>query len=1010
MDKRSWEKAREILPVVRELSLAERNAYLESACAGDEELRRKIDSLLAVNLDGVAFLEDPLVKLLDPPAPMEGRVFGAYRVIRELGHGGMGAVYLAARADQEFEGSVAIKILRPIYANPEIEWRFRQEIQILANLNHPNIAKLYEVGRTEEGSPYFIMEYVDGLPITRFCSEHKLSISQRLRLFQKICGAVQYAHQNLVVHRDLKPSNILVTPNGEPKLLDFGIAKLLPSTDSSDPVTVTQLRFFTPDYASPEQVSGKHITTASDVYSLGVILYELLAGRRPYRLKGRTEAEIRQIVCEQEPELPSAALTRRLNPGDELLLREEVHRSPEIESRKLHRQLQGDLDKIVLMALRKEPSWRYRSVEQFAGDIDAYLQGFPVSARGDSWKYRATNFLRRNRLAATLTAAVILLSLSFGTLMALQQRQTARERDRAERISGLLKQILNTVDPSTEPINAAVVLDRGVQTTRIELSSEPELKATLFQTLGEIYTSWGIYDKAFALLSETLDLRRKLLGPENREVAETLYSLGVVAFHLRQFDKAEALLQDSLRMRGEVLGEDALELADNFLLLGLLYKERGDMSRTQQLYLKALELRRRTLGPDHPEVGILLHNLSSFYRESADYEASEKTANEALRILKKHFGPDHPRVASVLTGLAILRKGKARFVEAEAAYREALRIRRKAWGTSHPEVAISLNNLGLFLVTRNRYQEAEPLLRESLTMQIEFTGNRHPNTAAAMNNLGMCLERHGELKEALGYYRGALAIWKDTYPGAHEFVASGYNNIGTLLMDLGEYSAATEAIQLALDIDREVFGEDHPKVAHKMSNLGGLFIQTGNYSRADQLLQKALSIREREFGREHSDVAMTLHNLGQLRWNQGRFREAERLFREALAIKVKVSSPSTSVVRSQVDLADLLATQGRAAEAEPLIRSAVEVSRSVYPPNHWRVAQAESVLGNVLSILGLNNEAALLLAGSYARLKENLGLQPQATQRAYKRLKAFCKRTEGTNSYTICAPGELAHR
>lgn len=978
MNPSDWQKAKDILSAAKDLPPPEQAAYIEAASGGDAILQREVEALLSADLNRVAFLEAPALRLLDePPASTQGRLVGPYRIVRELGSGGMGAVYLATRADQQFEGRVAIKVLRWVNTSSEIEWRFRQEIQILATLNHPNIAKLYEVGSTDDGSPYFIMEYVEGIPVNRFCDEHHLSVTERLRLFQKICGAAQYAHKNLVVHRDLKPSNILVMADGEPKLLDFGIAKILQAADSADPITVTELHFLTPDYASPEQVSAKPITTASDVYSLGVVLYELLAGERPFPLKGLPWEEIRKVICEQEPEPPSAALGKIPMNHEDTFLKA--------------RRLRGDLDTIVLMALRKEPDRRYNSPDQIIEDIERHLNNLPVKAQKDTLTYRTEKFIRRNLIPLGVATLVTVLTAIAALTVWEQRQQALRERDRAQRVADLLVQILNTVDPSSEPISAIDVLNRGTRAIRVELSEQPDLRAALFQTLGDVYTSWGNYDQAMALLSEAFDTRRQTTGTDSPEGAETLYSLGVVAYHKGQFEKAESLLQDSLRIRSQILGKDAPELADNLIALGLLYKERGDMSRTEQLYLEALDLRQRALGPDHPEVGILMHNLSAFYRDSGEYDAAERMTSEALRILKGHYGSQHPKVALAISGLAILRKSQGRFSEAEAAYRRALQIRRKIWGNSHPDVAASLNNLGLFLVSQNRPTEAKPLLIETLELQRKLKGEEHPDTGAALNNLGLCVEKQGNLQKALQYYRSALVVWKAAYPGLHESIASAYNNIGTVLMNIGRNDEAAANLRMSLQTDIAVLGEDHPSVASKKNNLGALLMKMGALSEAELLLNEALAVRRRKLGAEHPDVAMTLHNLAHLRWEQERLREAEALFREVLAIKTKAST-AASLARTQVDLADLLTTEGRAAEAEPLIRRAVETFRATLAPDDWRRAQAESVLGDVLGRLGHSEQAATLLSDSHARLKELLGGDAQITRTAHGRLRDFCAR------------------
>src|SRR5215210_2267496 len=396
MDREAWERVKEIFAAARELPAAARPDFLTEACAGDPAVRREVESLLAAQSGiGESFLAEPAAgeafRLIEHRGTEEwiGRRIGAYRVLAELGSGGMGTVFLAARADAEFERQVAIKVIRRGLDRAEIVSRFRQERQILAGLDHPNIARLLDGGATEEGLPYLVMERVEGVPIDRYSAEASLDLPGKLGLFLKICAAVQYAHRNLIVHRDLKPSNILVTREGEPKLLDFGIAKFL-EPGPAEGLTISGERLLTPDYASPEQVLGEPITTSSDVYSLGVLLYQVLCGRPPYRIAGRTPQELERVVCEEEPLPPSRTLSR----GS--------------DTEKLREQLRGDLDNIVLKALAKEPARRYASVEHLSEDLERYLTGRPVLARSGGWWYRSGKLLRRHRLAAAAAGAVAL--------------------------------------------------------------------------------------------------------------------------------------------------------------------------------------------------------------------------------------------------------------------------------------------------------------------------------------------------------------------------------------------------------------------------------------------------------------------------------------------------------------------------------------------------------------------------------------------------------------------------
>ncbi|HEY9231040.1 MAG TPA: serine/threonine-protein kinase, partial [Blastocatellia bacterium] len=535
-----WRQAKALLEEALAHDPAARAAWLAEACKGDAPLRQEVESLIASYEEDRDFMEAPAVAAPSlagaAPAP-EGRMVGPYRLIREIGHGGMGTVFMAARADDQYRKRVAIKLVRRGMDSEQILARFRSERQILASLDHPNIARLLDGGTTDDGLPYFVMEYIEGQSIDRFCDEHKLTTVERLRLFRTACSAVHFAHQNLVVHRDLKPSNILVTPDGTPKLLDFGIAKLLKPELYAQTLTptATSLRPMTPDYASPEQVKGTPITTASDVYSLGVLLYELLSGHRPYQIKSYTPVEIEKVICEQEPERPSAAIGRTVTTqsADGTLTPETVSRPREGQPERLRRKLKGDLDNIILMALRKEAQRRYSSVEQFSEDLRRHLEGLPVIARKDTFAYRAGKFVSRNKVAASVALAFVLLLAVSLVIIVRQSVRAARERDKAQQVAQFLAEIFKVSDPGESrgaSVTAREILDKGAERIDRELSGQPEVQATLMATIGQVYESLGLYDDAARMLETALNTRLALFGREHPDVAESMLSLAILNY------------------------------------------------------------------------------------------------------------------------------------------------------------------------------------------------------------------------------------------------------------------------------------------------------------------------------------------------------------------------------------------------------------------------------------------------------------------------------------------------
>lgn len=509
MTTEEWDRIKVLLAEALDRPPAERQAFLEAACRHDAHLHAEVASLLEAyaSADAADALESPFADAHRTIPSLAGRRLGPYRLLHVIGQGGMGAVYVAERADGQFDQRVAVKLVPPHLATPELLRRFRSERQILAHLDHPHIARLYDGGVTDEGIPYLVMEYVEGIPVTAYCERHHLSTDQRLRLFRTICDAVAYAHRNLVVHRDLKPSNILVRDDGQVKLLDFGIAKLL---NEDEAAARTELRAMTPEYAAPEQILGGTVTTTTDVYQLGVLLYELLTGRRPYDLRERSPREAERVICYQEPERPSEAILASPQAG----------RHPRAEQEKLRQRLAGDLDTIVLKALQKEPDRRYGSVELLRDDLWRHEHNLPVLARKDTFGYRASRFVRRHRLAVgaastvlVLLVAVVALAVHFALTTAAQSEAIRTERDRArteaakaEQINIFLQRVLSAADPFQEGRDVRVVdvLEGAAARIETELAGQPDVAAAVYRTLGITYQNLGLYAEAESILNAVL--------------------------------------------------------------------------------------------------------------------------------------------------------------------------------------------------------------------------------------------------------------------------------------------------------------------------------------------------------------------------------------------------------------------------------------------------------------------------------------------------------------------------
>src|SRR5882757_2376713 len=587
---------------------------------------------------------------------MEGDRIGPYRVLRTLGVGGMGEVFLAERADAEFEQQVAIKVVYGGAIARNVQSRLRIEHQILAQLDHPNIAHLLDGGSLPDGTAYIVMEYVDGIPIDVFCDSNRLDIVARLKLFQTVCAAVHYAHQNLIVHRDLKPSNILVTAPGVPKLLDFGIAKLLDDRQAARhtlAVTHADIRIMTPDHASPEQVRGEAITTSSDVYVLGVLLYRLLTGTGPFFIPSMRLTDIERAICEKLPSLPSQAV----GTGDSVEARG-IADDRSTSAHRLRRILRGDVDNIVFMAMRKEPERRYGSAQQMASDIQRYLEGKPVIARRDTMSYRTAKFVRRHWLPVAASVSVVFLILAFATTTYVQSLRIAAERDRAaqqrvlaerervraEEVSSFLVNLFKLSDPQENrgnQVTARELLDSGAKRLRAGLQDQPNTKAALLSTVGAVYDSLGQFQVAEPILDESL----QLLAPNDDAArVNTLLELGRARMGAGDLSAAESPLQEALRLSQSQFGARSLQSGHVLWGLGMLRFEEGRISESKDLFHHSLGLLEDAKAPQS-DISQVLDDLASVYVREQQWALAKQSYERALEIDKSVLGDDHPRLA-----------------------------------------------------------------------------------------------------------------------------------------------------------------------------------------------------------------------------------------------------------------------------------------------------------------------------------------------------------------------------
>lgn len=920
---------------------AERVKWVEVACAEDPELRDEVLRLLRAHDRSAGFLESPAVEVAAPLLPDDllasidlssvARI-GPFRIVREIGHGGMGAVFLAERDDDQFQQRVALKLISSGQAGRGFVRRFLEERRILAMLEHPGIARLLDGGVTEAGVPWFAMELVEGEPVDRFCDDRRLTVPERLALFGRVCDAVQYAHQRLVVHRDLKPANILVMPDGQVKLLDFGIARLLEAgiDEGEATPTLTAVHAMTPEYAAPEQVRGRPVGTATDVYALGVLLYELLTGTRPYDLRGLSAAEVERIVCEAEPSAPSATFAvatrgERGSPAERAAARA-------AGADRLRRLARGDLDLIVLKALRKDPARRYASVEALRDDLRRFQEGRPILARPQSVGYRVGKFVRRRRGAVAAGATLVLLLAGAAVRERALRARAELETRKATAVEEYLVSLFDLADPFARPddqgtdVTARALLDRGAARLDVELSSEPELRTELRGVLGRVFTSLGLFDRAVPMLERALDEARALHGEEHEAVADAMARLGTALVRQDRLDEAEPLLRASLAQRRRLHGDLHLATAASLQELALLFRERNDFDAAERLFREALDIERALLGEDDAAVASGLGSVALLRWLVGDYVQADSLYRAALAIERSRLGEDHPATAQTLHNLAQAQQMLGNVDEAEALYREALAAKRRSLGDAHPSVTINLNNLGRMLVQAGRPDEAEPLIREALALDRQIFGDRHSYVGQSLNNLGLVLQSQGDLDEAERTYRESLALNTELYGEEHTFVALNYHGIASVLLLKGDPDAAIPFARRSFELYGRLLGDDHSNTIVVGNNLARALLEDGVLDEAERLFTAHLELLDPERPQHRAAYVTALLGTGQILTARGALDEARPLLERTLELaraQYGVESPRTAEVA--LALGECLLAAHLLEEAAPLLREADRV-------------------------------------------------------------------------------------
>jgi len=854
MDETRWQRIQDIFSSAVDLHHEEQRSAVAEMCAGDEPLQDEVLALLEEDRRANPLLDSSLDQtaraVLDFGAlpSLVQRQIGPYRLLELLGEGGMGVVYLAERTD--IGGKVAIKLLRDAWLSPMRRQRFRIEQRTLAKLNHPSIARIYDSNTLEDGTPWFVMEYAEGLPLNEYRKKSGSSVRDCLKLLRSVCDAVQYAHNHAIIHRDLKPSNILVSDSGDVKLLDFGIAKQLTAEETDESRTITGLRLMTLAYAAPEQMLGNQVGVYTDVYALGVLLYELLTGHLPRRShpaevgSGEGETNAREI---EKPSL----LIRREHPTSR---------------GQLTKAEWADLDVLTLKALEPDPERRYRTVDALIRDLSALLEGRPLEARPNRLNYTIGKFVRRNRRVLIGIAATLLLiaaTIVFYTVRLTRARNAAvQEAARTLRIQQFTESLFDGGDKAAGPaleLRAVELLDRG-RHEAASLGGDPLMQADMQETLGDIYQKLGKLDMAEPLLVSALAERRKVLGDEHRKVADSLLALGMLRKDQGKLDEAETLVRQGMEMSQRTRSKSDPDTIRSMVALGAVLDTHGKYDQAKQILEDALKLQPKST-ESTPEMSENLTELANVNFYQGRYDISEDLNNRALQIDRRLFGEQHPSVAQELNNLGAIEENRGNYSAAEKYYREALAITEAWYGTDHPETAANLTALAQELSYEKRDDEAETMLQRALAIQKRVNGPVHATVATTLNQLGV------------------LAYNRDQYPVARRY-----------------FTEALEAYQ-------KLYGDHHPTVAVAYSNLGSVCLDEKNYPCAEKMFRQAMRLLD-SISAVSLNAAVAHLKLGRTLLREGRFQEAEPETLTAYKYLLKQMAPTNNyLAASRKDLA-----------------------------------------------------------------------------------------------------------
>ncbi|MEP6938122.1 MAG: serine/threonine-protein kinase [Rudaea sp.] len=940
MDSARWRRVSEAFDRIAEAAAEDRGALLEQLCGEDGELRQDVETLLAADARGEAFgrrafelraatagiwLHDH-----DVAAPIDALI-GSWRVVRELGLGGMGVVLLVDRADGQFEQRAALKLIRRGLDNEVVAARFLRERQILARLSHPNIARLLDGGLASDGRPYLVMEYVDGTPLLDYCARHRLGLRARVELGLQVCAALQFAHRQLIVHLDVKPSNVLVTEGGEVKLLDFGIAKLLGAEvlgALKEPGPAKD-RALTPAYAAPEQLQGEPVSTATDVYSMGCLLYEMLTGVRANDLS----------LSDQAGEHADRADRERPSAGD-------PHNGDTTRAPIPRHLLRGDLDLILCKTLQREPERRYFTIEALAQDLRSHLRGMPIAAHRDGALYRLGKFVTRHRVGvafATLSFGILLATTAFAMWETSRAREQAR---RAQIVSDFLVGIFRVADPRGTPgglrLSAKDVLDSATKRLETELDQYPQLASSFAEVLGKIYQELGENDRAIVLLQRSLELNSDR-SQNDAAYGDTLALLGRAQYEKGDYAAALRSAQQAIDTHRRQGKTSSPMIANDLALQGEIARRQGDFARAERLLKEALAMSHATLVAPHTQIAAQLNQLAALYSDMHRLPDGMMLTEEALRMFRNLYGENHLDVAENLVNLAVFRMQSDRIAESLPLFDEAIAICRRLLPPDHPMLADALAGRARAFDRLGRYREAEPLYLEALGMQRRLLGNQHPALAATLNNLSVLRFHEDDYAGTIDFSRQAMAIWAAQGKPEHPFALISKSHLAVALRDSGDLVQAEQVGREVLDSRMRLEGDNGLAVSISMDDLGVTLRLSGRaadavamHARAQELREKTSSMPAMEAAVAEVQYALSKSAAGD---QTGARRDVDAAVAKLRAMKTQNPAQVASALIAKAHIAFVQHDDAAGCAAAT---QALEMRPPDDPATGWRHAEAQA--------------------------------------------------------------------